>query len=417
MEYYTITTNAGDQAIAQAIQSGTTKTFKSIAVGDGSGTYYDPAKTQTALRHEVWRGDAVTAIDPNNTSRVISAVTIPASVGGFTIREAGIFDTSGTLMVIAKLPLSEKVSPDSGASSDLILRLYVEVGDADAITLTIDPSAIVATKLDVQTAGAQAENNLQVHARNQALHSTALSCSKTGTTYALTGLTATSGAVPVVFKVPASYAVGDTVTIDKDGTTSTAYLLKPFDGTTLTAGAWVTGAYIRAMADVDNKILWVWPSAPSGSVQGNTKAWIATAVVWDPTNLLYTLTIPGFVYSDGCTITFKAPAAPPGSSVSLHEWCSIVINSTYYFLRTIAGKSLSGAEWIANAEITVTLSPISLPLSTSSNRGTAFVGISNYAEFASGTQPLTTAALRNAMVSQSRASSFLGVGVVNLVVE
>ena len=30
MEYYTITTNAGDQSIAKAIQSGTTTTFKQM---------------------------------------------------------------------------------------------------------------------------------------------------------------------------------------------------------------------------------------------------------------------------------------------------------------------------------------------------------------------------------------------------
>ncbi len=159
MEYYTMTTNAGDQAIAHAIQTGTTTTFKQIVVGDGNGSYYEPAKTQTALRREVWRGDATVSLDDNNPKRVIVTATIPATVGGFTIREAGIFDTANTMMVVSKLPLSEKVAPESGASSDLVIRLYVEVSDASAVTITIDPSAVLATKGDVS----EVENSLLQH--------------------------------------------------------------------------------------------------------------------------------------------------------------------------------------------------------------------------------------------------------------
>ena len=177
MEYYTITTNAGDQSIAKAIQSGTTTTFKQIAVGDSNGTYYDPSKTQTALQHEIWRGDAVVTRDANNAKRVIATVTIPATVGGFSIREAGIFDTDNILMVVAKLPLSEKVAPESGASSDMLIRLYVEVSDSNTVVVTVDPSAVMATKKDVEKAKSEAEqqasDNLKTHASDTVAHMTA----------------------------------------------------------------------------------------------------------------------------------------------------------------------------------------------------------------------------------------------------
>jgi|GEM_PF-4142345 len=172
MDYYTMTTNAGDESIAHAIQTGTKATFKKIAVGDGNGTYYDPAKTQMELRREVWRGDAVVSLDANNAKRVIVTATIPATVGGFTVREAGIFDTAGTLMVISKLPLSEKVAPESGASSDLVIRLYVEVSDANAVVITVDPSAVMATKADVTTAAAQAAADLTAHTGDAVAHVT-----------------------------------------------------------------------------------------------------------------------------------------------------------------------------------------------------------------------------------------------------
>jgi hypothetical protein len=172
MEYYTMTTNAGDQAIAHAIQTGTTTTFKQIAVGDGNGTYYEPAKTQTALRREVWRGNAVVSLDVNNPKRVIVTATIPATTGGFTIREAGIFDTTNAMMVISKLPLSEKVAPESGASSDLVIRLYVEVSDAGAVNITVDPSAVMATKADVTNAVEPISTGISAHMADAVKHTT-----------------------------------------------------------------------------------------------------------------------------------------------------------------------------------------------------------------------------------------------------
>ena len=172
MEYYTMTTDAGDQSIAKAIQTGTTTTFKQLAVGDGNGAYYEPAKTQTALRREVWRGEAVVTRDPNNAKRDIITATIPATAGGFTIREAGIFDSENVLMVISKLPLSEKVAPESGASSDMVIRLYVEVSDTNAVTVTVDPSAITATKADVEKAKADVRADLEDHINDSIKHVT-----------------------------------------------------------------------------------------------------------------------------------------------------------------------------------------------------------------------------------------------------
>ncbi len=172
MEYYTMTTNAGDESVANSILTGIKTTFKKLAVGDGNGSYYEPAKTQAALRREVWRGDAAVSIDPTNPKRVIIMATIPATVGGFTVREAGVFDTANTLMVVSKMPLSEKVSPDSGASTDLVIRIYVEVSDVDAVTITVDPSAIQAFKSDVDAVANKAAQDLQSHANDTVAHVT-----------------------------------------------------------------------------------------------------------------------------------------------------------------------------------------------------------------------------------------------------
>lgn len=300
-------------------------------------------------------------------------------------------------------------------------RKYQQINNPDGTVSLQDVSQYSQVGDRAQASVFNATNaEVNNHEANAVSHITPLSCSKTGTVYALTGLTASSGTIPCVFQAPATYVAGDTFTVViPPATTPTTLTVVTSGGEALRAGAFLSGDIVGIHIDPAAQKLYIrQDSAPQvGAVQGNTKAWVATAATWDSANLLYILTIPGFVYSDGSPVTFKAPAAPPGSSVNLHEWCSIVINSTYYFLRTTLGNALSGTEWVANAEVTVILSPVSFPLSTGNNRGTAFVGLSNYADKASGTQPLTTAALRNAMVSQARASSFLGVGVVNLVVE
>ncbi|WP_147539259.1 phage tail protein [Anaerotruncus rubiinfantis] len=160
--YMTLTTNACDAAVAAALATGATVTFKYLAVGDGGGSYYEPAKDQTALRGEKWRGECVVSRDPGNAKRVIITASIPSSVGGFQVREAGVFLADGTMMVASKQPLSDKVAPSSGAGKDMTIQLYVEVVDQIAVTITINPSAQWAPLQD-----------FNAHVENMDIHTTA----------------------------------------------------------------------------------------------------------------------------------------------------------------------------------------------------------------------------------------------------
>lgn len=65
-------------------------------------------------------------------------------------------------------------------------------------------------------------NLIQTHTSDSSAHVTTLACTKSGTVYALTGLSASSGLMSCVFKADADYAEGDTFTID--GTAVTAQL-------------------------------------------------------------------------------------------------------------------------------------------------------------------------------------------------
>ncbi|STJ14060.1 putative side tail phage protein [Escherichia coli] len=118
-----------------------------MAVGDGGGQYYEPTASQTKLRHEVWRGDLNTlTVAPNNPSWLIAELVLPENIGGWYIREVGVFDTDGELIAIGKFPESYKPLLPGGCGKQVCIRLIMEVSNTTAVTLTVDPSIVLATR-------------------------------------------------------------------------------------------------------------------------------------------------------------------------------------------------------------------------------------------------------------------------------
>lgn len=145
--FYTILTNAGLAAIANAVINQTQVNFAKLGVGDGNGAYYTPTQEATALRNQVWIGNisSVTA-DTTNPNWVNVETVIPGNMGGFEIRELGIFDDNNVLLAIGKLPLTYKPNFAEGSSKDLYIKAIFEVTNASAVTLKVDPSVIYASK-------------------------------------------------------------------------------------------------------------------------------------------------------------------------------------------------------------------------------------------------------------------------------
>lgn len=162
--FYTILTNTGKAKLANAQALGTTVQFSSIAVGDGSGNYYDPTESQTALKNEVWRG-AINQIktDSENPNWIVVEVVIPTTTGGFTVREAGIIDSEGDVIAIGKYPATYKPALAEGSGKDLYIRMILEVSNASAITLKIDPAVVLSTRGYV-------DDSLATHNANSAAH-------------------------------------------------------------------------------------------------------------------------------------------------------------------------------------------------------------------------------------------------------
>lgn len=143
-EYFAIPTDTGRALLANAAVAGTTAVVTHMAIGiDGN----DPTGAETQLRQEVDRVPihAVTRPDGAADAFVAEAV-LPAASGPYTIREAGLIDASGALVAIAKLPASDKVSVESGALTEFRIRIHVRVANAEVVTLSLDPSVIMASR-------------------------------------------------------------------------------------------------------------------------------------------------------------------------------------------------------------------------------------------------------------------------------
>lgn len=147
MAFKTIHTNYGLAALAQAEATGTPINLTHMAVGDGNGNPVTPSQNQTALVRERYRATInrvyQSATDP---LRFTAELIVPASEGGFTLREVGVFDANGSLFVAGNLPDTYKPTSTDGAFADTVVRVDFMVSNANTITLQIDPNVVVVTQ-------------------------------------------------------------------------------------------------------------------------------------------------------------------------------------------------------------------------------------------------------------------------------
>lgn len=147
MAFITIHTNYGLQLLAQAESTGTQISLTHMAVGDGNGNAVTPNPSQTQLVRERYRATINRVFQSaNDPLRFTAELVIPASEGGFTLREVGVFDADGSLFAVGNLPATYKPVDTEGAYSDTVVRLDFMVSNASTITLQIDPNVVVVTQ-------------------------------------------------------------------------------------------------------------------------------------------------------------------------------------------------------------------------------------------------------------------------------
>lgn len=145
--YYAILTALGEAKLANAAALNQPLQISKMAVGDGNGSLPNPDRTQTALVRETYRANLNTLqVDPANASQIIAELVIPETVGGWWIRELGLYDAAGALVAVANCPPSYKPQLAEGSGRTQVLRMVLVVSSTSAVELKIDPSVVLATR-------------------------------------------------------------------------------------------------------------------------------------------------------------------------------------------------------------------------------------------------------------------------------
>ncbi|MDW0789840.1 phage tail protein, partial [Mannheimia haemolytica] len=148
-KYKTILTHHGERVIVEALANKIPVPLKEMAIGDGNGSSITPSASQTTLVREVYRAEITDLLeDPQNRHQMIAELLIPENVGGFIVREIGLFDEQGGLVAVANCPENYKPVLEQGSGKVQYYRMILQVSSSDAVTLSINNNIVYATRTE-----------------------------------------------------------------------------------------------------------------------------------------------------------------------------------------------------------------------------------------------------------------------------
>lgn len=292
-------------------------------VGDGNGVAHTAAEilAHGGLYNQVWTG-AINRVyqHPIQNNLVVVEALIPTTAGGWTIREAGIKDAAGDLILVGQYPATEKPAPGSGGEKEIMVRGGMRISNGGDTVLQIDSSLVMATQAYVDTHAVRTDNPHGVTAAQAGAatehhrHDGTLAPieyavdSGVANAYVITldpALTAHVEGMPISFKAVNANSAASTIAING----LPAVAIKQADGSALPDGAIVAGQIVTiiytgaAYMLVSGRAI-----ATDAEVQGGTNK---TKVV-TPKGLAAALgalaVLAGFSYSFGITGYIKFPS-------------------------------------------------------------------------------------------------------------
>ncbi|HAK5802244.1 TPA: hypothetical protein H1U34_003949 [Salmonella enterica] len=147
-KFKTVITTAGAAKLAAATVPGGKKiNLNVMAVGDGGGKLPVPDAGQTQLVNEVWRHTLNKISQDNRYSNyIVAELVIPPEVGGFWMREIGLYDDEGTLIAVANMAESYKPELAEGSGRAQTCRMVIIVSSVESVALSIDSTMVMATQ-------------------------------------------------------------------------------------------------------------------------------------------------------------------------------------------------------------------------------------------------------------------------------
>ncbi|MFX7165221.1 phage tail protein [Acinetobacter baumannii] len=150
--YHSLFTEKGLELLRESIQNGTKLGITHMSFGDGNGSLPTPDAKFTRMVNEVYR-TALNRLSPSkeNANWLEADGVIPSAVGGFNIREVGLW--AGNVMVAyANYPPTYKPSGDQGTAQIKTIRIVLQIDNTANFELKIDASVVMATIQSVQEA-------------------------------------------------------------------------------------------------------------------------------------------------------------------------------------------------------------------------------------------------------------------------
>lgn len=149
-KYFPVLTEIGLAKLTNASLLNQQIKLTHMAVGDGNGNEIDPTELHVSLVNEVYRAPInELAVDDNAADMVKAVLVVPLEVGGFNIRELGLFDEVGDLIAIASFPATYKPLLEEGTGREIRAIMKLRLSNTESVTLKIDPTVVLATLDDV----------------------------------------------------------------------------------------------------------------------------------------------------------------------------------------------------------------------------------------------------------------------------
>ncbi|MEX5716022.1 phage tail protein [Serratia ureilytica] len=111
-----------------------------------------PNPAQTKLVNEKYRAvlNGLT-IDKALQNHILAEMIIPANVGGWWLREMGLYDEAGTLIAVSNMAESYKPKLEEGSGRTQTLRMILIVSSTEAIQVIAGGDTVLATKTMLPT--------------------------------------------------------------------------------------------------------------------------------------------------------------------------------------------------------------------------------------------------------------------------
>lgn len=150
--YYSVFTEQGLALLRQAIQNGTKLGITDMSFGDGGGSLPVPNSSFTHLVNEVYKTQLNSlAPDPNNGNWLRAEAIIASAIGGFNIRELGLW-AGNVLVAYSNYPPTYKPNPSDGTARIMTFRMVIQIDNTANFELVIDPDIVLATIQSVNIA-------------------------------------------------------------------------------------------------------------------------------------------------------------------------------------------------------------------------------------------------------------------------